>query len=591
MNAMNLKPNRVLHILPFIVFFLLGSFYLYWFTSYIFFYQEKSILFLTTFSYLFDHLNQPGGFLIYLGELQTTFYFYPLVGAILVSLEICGIIFITRKIGKVLTGKRFYLIPFLLGAALFYLQTNYQYTAFNNLGILIQLLIFYRVITYSKKKFEWIPIVLFPIFYFLFGSFSLIFLLMLSINFVLNNGNGRWQKLAGLWLLGIIFFFIGKEYLFFQTTDTLVEFPYSVQNIGLQSQLFLITVFLIFVLPVLFRINLKRISSISIKKIKLVELTPFLIIIVLILFAIPRIDKKNSSYFHVEKLFYEHKYNELIQFNAQFPSTNILTAFLNNVSLAETGRLTESLFRFPQTPDGGTLFLKWEIVSEVLKRGGYFYYSIGMINEAQRWAYEYMVMHGNTPEGLKMLIKTELIQGNYKVANKFISILKKSIFYGQEARRLETFLFNEEGISFDPELGIKRLLNTKQDFFVLSDEPAANLDLILDADSLNSVAMEYKLAYLLLQKNMKGIVAELPKMEKMGYTKIPKNVEEAVVTFKLLNVDKMPELKRLKINPQTEQRFQQYYKIFEQNSGNKLQAQRVLSRNFYDTYWYYVFFN
>lgn len=588
---MNFKPNRFLHILPFTVFFLWGSFYLYWFTSYIFFYQEKSILFLTSFSYLFDHLNQPGGFLIYLGEFQTTFYFYPLVGAILVSLEICGIIFITGKIGKVFTGKRFYFIPFLLGAALFYLQTNYQYAAFNNLGILIQLLIIYRVIIFSKKKFEWIPIVLFPAFYFLFGSFSLIFLLMFSINFILNNGNGRWKKLAGLWLLGIVFFFIGKEYLFFQTTDALVEFPYSAQHIGLQSQLFLITVVLIVVLPVLFRINFKMISSISIKKIKLIELPPFLIIVVLIFLTIPRIDKKDSSYFHVEKLFYEHKYDKLIQFNVQFPSTNILTAYLNNIALAETGRLTESLFHFPQTPDGGTLFLKWEIVSEVLKRGGYFYYSTGMINEAQRWAYEYMVMRGNTPEGLKMLIKTELIQGNYKVAKKFISILKKSIFYRKEARQLETFLFNEEGISFDPELGTKKLLNTKQDFFVLSDQPAANLDLILDADSLNTVAMEYKLAYLLLQKNMKGIVAELPKMEKMGYTKIPKNVEEAVVTYKLLNVGKMPELKRLKINPQTEKRFRQYYQIFQQNQGNRQQARRALAKDFSDTYWYYVFFN
>ncbi len=49
------------------------------------------------------------------------------------------------------------------------------------------------------------------------------------------------------------------------------------------------------------------------------------------------------------------------------------------------------------------------MAGEILNRGGYFYYTIGMINEAHRWAFENMVMKGLSPEGLKMLIKTEII--------------------------------------------------------------------------------------------------------------------------------------------------------------------------------------
>lgn len=238
---------------------------------------------------------------------------------------------------------------------------------------------------------------------------------------------------------------------------------------------------------------------------------------------------------------------------------------MNNVALSETRRLSVSFLSFPQSADGATLFLKWEIVSEVHKRGGYFYYMLGMINEAQYWAYEYMVMCGNSPEALKMLIKTELINGNFKIAE---GILKQSVFYRKQ-EEFKKLLFNETAINAHPDLGRKKQLKTKQDFFVVSEEPAANLDLILEADSTNKVAMEYKLATLLLQKDMQGIIAELPDLEKMGYSCIPKNVEAAVVVCKMLKVGAMPQSERLRVSPQTEQQFQQFYKIYLKNQANR----------------------
>jgi hypothetical protein len=588
MNSANQKTKRFLHFLPYVLMLAFGTFYLYWFTNYIFFYQEKSSLFLVTYSYLREHLTQPGGFLMYLAEFQTTFYYYRFIGAVLVALEVCGIIFLIDRIGKGLSGKHHYFIPFVIGAALFYLQIDYQYQTFNNLGILIQLALFLWVISISNEKFEWIPVVLFPGVYFLFGSFSLIFLVLLLFFFLLKKS---WIKPVVMLIWGMVFFFIGKELLFFQTTKTLVAYPFTVQDIGGQLKLFGITMTAIILLPLLFRVSAGKFSSVALKNIKLVVFTPILIILVLATAVIPRIDKKNSHYFHVEDLFYRQKYEEVIRFNAQFPSSNSLTAFLNNVSMAETGRLSDSFFHFPQNKDGSTLFLKWEIVSEVLKRGGYFYYSVGMINEAQRWAYEYMVMKGNTPEALKMMIKTDLIKGKYEIAEKYISILEKSVFYRKDATAFRKLLFDEEAILNHPELGRKKQLDVKQDFFVLSDLPQENLDLIIEADSSNIPAIEYKLAWLMLQKDMQGITDMLPVMEKAGYARIPKNVEEAIVAYKLLKVGEMPDLKRLKINQQTEQRFRNYYQIFQQNQGNREQAQRALAREYSDTYWYYVFFS
>lgn len=587
MNQTNFKTKLFLKVLPFALFFLLGTFYLYYFTNYIFFYQEKSILFQVSFSYLLEHFNQPGGFLKYLGELQTTFYYYPLLGAIIIALELSSIIFIIQKIGQHISGRTFYFLPFFVGSTLFYFQTNYQYLAFNNLAILIQLALFYRIVSYSKNRYLWISVLLFPVNYFLFGSFSVVLICLLSSYLMLKK---EFLKLS-LALLGTgLFFFIGQEFLFFQTTNTLLTYPFTKQDVGSQTRLFLTIIFLILFLVLLFQVKPNRVTTFAIKNIKIIELSPLVIIVVLAVLVVQRIDKKNSHYFYVEKLFYQQKYDELIQFNTQFPSTNILTAFLNNVALAETGRLSDSFFRFPQTPDGSTLFQKWEMIGEVLRKGGYFYYSVGMINEAQRWAYEYMVMSGLTPETLKMLIKTELINGNYKMAEKYISILHKTIFYRDVANDFEGLLFDDSAIKNHPEYGTKSALKPKSDFFILSDDPILNLDFIIEADSTNYFALEYKLAWLLLQKDMQGIVDLLPAMEKAGYKQIPRNVEEAVVSYKLLKVGEMPDLKELRISTQTAQRFQQFYQIFQQNQGNKQQAQRALATNFSDTYWYYVFF-
>jgi hypothetical protein len=589
MNATGLKINRILQIFSYFTFFALSTIYFFWFANYIFFYQEKSMLFIVSFSYLAEHLNQPGGFLVWLAELQTAFYFYPLAGALIVSIEISLVIFLITKIGKGLTGKSFFLIPFLTGAILFYLQTNYQYLAFNNLGIFLQILMFYLAIRFLKGAKMWIAVVLFSVWYILTGSFSLILLILLTVYFLIHKKKASWIKLVVLFLLSGVFYFIAQEFLFFHTIKTLLIYPFSERNIGDQKLLFFPVVALISFLPLIFRFLQILFDKIKVRNFQLLQTIPFLVMAVFAIFSISRIDKNNSHYFQVEKLFYEQKFEQLIAYNTQFPSMNILTNYLNNIALAETGKLNEVLFHFPQSANGSTLFLKWELAAEVLKRGGYFYWSLGMINEAQRWAYEYMVMHGNTPEGLKMLIKTELVNGNYKVARKYISILNQSVFYRDVARKYEKLLFDDEAILKDAELGRKRQMRTKQDFFVMVDNPMANLNLILAADSTNRIAAEYLFAWLLLQKDFENVTKLLPLLKSAGFNRIPKNIEEAIVAYSLLNLKKYPEFEGFEINPQTVIRFNDYYKIFQQNSSNKHQAQRAL-RDFSDTYWYHVVF-
>jgi hypothetical protein len=591
MHQDDIQHNRLLTYLPYLLFFLVTSVFFFWFAGYIFFYQEKLSLFLVSGEFLREHFSQPGGFLAYLGTFLTAFYRYEVAGAVVLSFVLLLVVRVSALTGKEIAGKPVFFLPFLVGAGLVFLHAHYQFQLVNSLGILLQLMWFYLSIRFFRKNWMWFPVLFFPLWYFFSGGFAWLFLIMLFFFLATGSGKLRWFQLGALLLVAFLFFFISKDYLFYETPETLLLHPLSSMNAGMQTKEFALLAGLTGLFPLLFKIKLFHSKTFGASKVNLMQLSPILIILVLAGALSQRSDRKNSHYFHVEKLFYERKFDEIITFNKTFPTTNKLTLFLNNIALAETGQLTERLFEFPQSPDGETLFLKWETIGEVLRRGGYFYYSVGLVNEAHRWAYEYMVMRGYTPEVLKMLIKSELINGNYKVASKYIEILSQSIFYQKEARDFRKLLNNDEAVNSLPELGQKKRLKPKTDFFVLSDAPATNLEPLLDSDSTNVFAIEYQFAWLLLQKDVEAVAANLPLLEKAGYKHIPRHIDEAATGFRLLKMGEFPQLEYLRTKADTEQRFRQYYQIFQQNSNSREQAQRALYPQFSDTFWYYLFFN
>ena len=436
----------------------------------------------------------------------------------------------------------------------------------------------------------WIPVLLTPLWYFATGGFAWIVSLMLTFHFAFYKKKKGWIKIVALWCLNLLTLYFSKEFLFFQPLKTLVIFPFTGLNTGSQSILFFSVVVILSILPVIARIKFSLPVKMRITDFAGNLITSIIVVLILFLIGLQQFDNKTKQYFHVEKLFYQHKFDELIAYNTANPPTNLLTIFLNNVALCETDKLNDLLFHFPQSPDGQTLFLKWGMSGEILKRGGYFYYTIGMINEAHRWAFENMVMKGHSPEGLKMLIRTELINGNYEVASRYITILRKTLFYNKEAKIFEKLLYNETAINADKEIGEKRRNRLVTDFFSITDDPYINIVPILAHDSLNKKAFEYKMAYMLLKKNYQQIVNALHEFERFGFTKLPEHIEEAVVTFSVLNKGKLALPGNIHMNKNTELRWNQYLSIFQQYGNDPKAAEPALRRKFGNTFWYYIIY-
>lgn len=579
--------NRIQGSLPYIVFLSCVFVFFALIAGYVGFYQEKQSLFIFTADWFRETVDRPGSLLVYLGRLITTFFHSPVLSGLLVTLIIGLQVLLVSGIIALLTGRKGMLVPLLFGTAFLALQANYQFLVHNNLGILLQLGFFYVAVKYSKG---WMPVILFPFWYLITGGFAWMFAMMYSICLALKSLKKEWLKIIVMPGITLLIIWCLREFFLFHSFRDLVVYPLSREGTGLPLMLFPSVAVAVILLPAIAGIRIRMPLAVrrfeQYKSIIIVVLAFLLACIT----AVLRYSKVYSEYFAAEKLFYSEKYKELNDYIDKHPSTNRLTVYLNNIALCETGRLNDRMFHYLQSPDGQSLFLKWEMYGEVLRRGAYFYYTTGMINEAERWAFENMVMKGIAPEDLKMLVKCEIINGNYKMASKYVSMLYRTFAYRKEAKEYLGLLSDTTLIDNHPKLGTKRREKIGHDFFSITDNPYVNIEMAFAADTFNTKLFEYRMAYQMLTEDYEGIAAGLSHLERLGFTKIPVHIQEAALVSRMSGLS-LSGLGNLRIDPQTEARFIQFLQTFSAYGNNLKTAQPALRQRFGETFWYYAFYH
>jgi hypothetical protein len=289
----------------------------------------------------------------------------------------------------------------------------------------------------------------------------------------------------------------------------------------------------------------------------------------------------------LQRLIFTEKWDEAIRFQEEKPSRNLIGQYYYNIALSETDQLCDRLFFGSQDFLAGSLVLPWSDAH--LNRGAYFYYAIGLMNEAHRWAYEEMVIYGYRPQNIQLLAKTSLINGDYRMARKYINILKKTIYYRGWAKKYGEMADNPDLIRSDPELGAKLRILPKNIFFIQFNEPQNNLPLILEGQPDNRKAIEYYLAGLLLTKKVEIAVNNIKSMKASGYTRIPRHIEEAALMYNN-STGIFPDLGGLAISRETRMRFDQYFASYVAERKNPATLKENMQKQFGDTYWYYFHF-
>ena len=200
--------------------------------------------------------------------------------------------------------------------------------------------------------------------------------------------------------------------------------------------------------------------------------------------------------------------------NAEKPN-NQIGVTVQNLALAMRGMLADHGHEYNQNGIAGLLPDVQSDATSPLPTAEAFY-QLGMTYVAQRTVFEAQEaildfqMSGRC---YKRLAQTNLINGNYEVARKYLSALQKTLFYRNWANETLPLLGDEEAIARHPEYGRLRQWAYKEDFYFSDHVTPEMLESLFFSNTDNRLAYEYLVAYYMLTG------------DRESYTKLLLNIE------------------------------------------------------------------
>lgn len=122
---------------------------------------------------------------------------------------------------------------------------------------------------------------------------------------------------------------------------------------------------------------------------------------------------------------------------------------MKNLALTRLGRLGDEMYDYPNgarpaEAPFNTRLVQWD--------GKMLYFNYGIPNYCYRWCMEDGVEYGWRVDQLKWMAKCSLVNGEMAAAQKYLSLLKKTLFHQKWARHYEEYVHNPRLIAEDAEM-------------------------------------------------------------------------------------------------------------------------------------------
>ncbi|MGQ9621770.1 MAG: DUF6057 family protein, partial [Bacteroidales bacterium] len=571
------------------LFFALSFIYFYKFGNYILFFQEQQSLFVYLPDFYRDFLIKPGGLLDLAGRFITQFYIDNFTGSLILALVLTlpGIVmhFLNSRLeaGTVLSP----FLTILPSCVLLLMQSHYYHIMAYNLGFLMVLLYFLLVLKVRKKSAHLTLISLYPVFYYITGAYALLFAGLYAIySLVYEKGLQKIYSSVYVIILSAVTILISANFIFLQPLKQLLTWPLPSVSSAMHRFITVLLSVYVVLYPLFGMISgLRKTGRNTFKMVRIV--LPSILLISACYTLYYKYNPGVARVINLEKLVFEEEWDKAVVYHEIYPSKNLIGQYFYNIALTETDQLCDRMFAGGQDFGVKSLFLPWD--DEHLNWGSYVFYAIGLVNEAHRWAYEEMVVYGLRPQNLKMLVKTNIINGNLRIAEKYINILKKTLFYRKWAEEYEKLMDGTAGVSLNPLLRSKAEIIPEDDFFIFLESPEENLPLLVESNPGNRKAFEYLMGWLLLNKDIETIVKNIPFMKELGYDRLPVHIEEAVMIY-YNSRGEMPDLAGFNVSIATRERFSRYVSAYSGLRRKNALKKENLQPDFGNTYWFFYHF-
>ncbi len=257
------------------------------------------------------------------------------------------------------------------------------------------------------------------------------------------------------------------------------------------------------------------------------------------------------------------------------------------LALYHSGRFGDEMFHYPQA-SGLSLLNTPDAQRDV---GSYYqesrlYLDLGLVNAAEKCAYEALSTSGDQPAVLEELATINVVKGRPETARVFLNAVAQHPLHRRAARDMLRRLDADPALKSDPRVsGIRANMLGKDHIGLLANDEEALLAL-LESNPHNKMAFELLMAGYLSAGRPDKVVASLPRLKDFSYPRVPRCYQEAWVICSAA-LGGAPPAPGFELEPETLRRAEEIQRVTAAATGPQDAARRAWEAGLGDSYFFY----
>lgn len=298
-------------------------------------------------------------------------------------------------------------------------------------------------------------------------------------------------------------------------------------------------------------------------------------------YVIRNCDPQYERIYEYDKMACAQDWDGILDKASKVPVRSLAEGTAVDLALAMKGMLLSDMFRYSQA--GPSMLIPDYAAGYVVSlTAGESAFRAGLLNTARHYAFEEYESYPNfkiSSRFMKRLAEIDLLNGNYEVAERFLTELSHTLFYRKWA---DTYLQDPTAITADPEYARLAACRDTSDYLYSDssdDDKRLMLRRLAERSGGWSVAHEYLLAYDLLARDLWSLREDVRLCRFDGG--IPVLVQQAMAMFDNA-FDDVTDMERALVMPDVKSSFADFQiALTEGKPGSWIES------NFGRTYWYY----
>ena len=458
---------------------------------------ESNDLFLYDGADLWAKLLRTGGLATVVSSFLTQFMRIPFAGTLIATAVYLGVWWLTSIIMRRRTGGTamdgFSLLP---SAFLFLCMENDYYRFQGHIAFLLVMAALAAYVSIPKDRMRYVAgLVLIPVLYQTAGSVAVVFAVTAMLWEVMERG---WKGLVALAYPAVMLLTAWMYVEFSRVSDfehALTPFMYYDWPSTYFFPAYAWAIVPVLLLAAWAVTYMKLKPSIS----KYVSILGLAVSLFLAGNFYSQVHSRNFYRMIQEQYWAENEDWDKIIKTADRRQPTFLVSYLN-LALAHKGLLVQN-FRYYNPQDLSSLMYPTPNLKTGLSLQSNVYMAWGYLGSARKAAFDANVVTPGSchPRQLQALVKMNIVMGAYDVAEKYISILERTLFYKEWASSMRVFLDNEEAIKADKELGMMYVSLPLTDEYARLDGIVGDMRDIHEACPSNVILSQFYELYKILE--------------------------------------------------------------------------------------------